>query len=414
MNKTVRMTFALSLACLTFAALADAQSFVSAQGTKFVYQGSNITFYGSTFFPSPIGGTSAWHTTTFPSYIDQMIARAQQAGQNILRPTDFWDKNTPNQDPQDPVVFANMDYLVSACKKHGMYVLMDISAFKWLLTANGQNVTDPNNWTSFIDFVAARYKNEPTVAFWSIMGEPTVPTTTSERDSLVSFYDAVTTRLRNDDPNHLICAGAFNHMEDHPELSWWQQIYSLTNNNIPGYKTYSQNDLNLMPTITNYTNSINKPAVDEEFGMPQSSGDCSYSGTPFNGITTDRADFYTNVYNEGLAGGVVGFQFWNLGDQVASSSYEVSPNFSCLWAVLQQFSPPAQPPQALGATAISSSQINLAWNANAETTVTGYNIYRSTTSGFTPNSGNRIASGELHSPIADCLPPPRTTIWSQP
>src|SRR5262249_55919888 len=141
--------------------------------------------------------------------------------------------------------------------------------------------------------------------------------------------------------------------------------------------------------------------VDEEFGMPQSSGDCSWSGVSFNGINTDRADFFKNVYNGGLAGGVAGFQFWNLGDQVASSSFEVSPNFSCLWAVLQQYSPPAQPPRGLGATATSSNQINLAWNANAETTVTGYNVYRSTTSGFTPSSGNRIASGVTATSYAD-------------
>jgi hypothetical protein len=393
MKRIAELCLGLAAACVVFPAAANAQTFVGKQGTKFVYQGNNVTFYGSTFYPSPIGGTAAWHSTSFPSYIDQMIARAQQAGQNILRPTDFWAANTPNQDPQDPVVWANMDYLVSACKKHGMFVLMDISAFKWLLTANGQTVTDPNNWNSFIDFVSARYANEPTVAFWSIMGEPAVPTTTNEADSLVAFYDGVTTRLRNDDPNHLICAGGFNHMEDHPELSWWQRIYSLTNNDIPGYKTYSQHDLDLMPTITNYTNSINKPAVDEEFGMPQYTGDCSFSGTPYNGISTSRADFFKNVYNEGVAGGAAGFEFWNLGDEVASSSYEVSPSFPCLWAVLQQYSPPAQPPQGLVAGATNRSQINLAWNANAETTVTGYNVYRSTTSGFTPSSGNRIASG---------------------
>jgi len=393
MKRTAGLIFALVMQSVIFAAAGQCQSFVGKQGTKFVYQGNNITFYGSTFFPSPIGGTSAWHTTTFPTYIDQMIALAQQAGQNILRPTDYWDKSTPNQNPQDPVVWSNMDHLVSACKAHGMFVLMDISAFKWLLTANGQNITDPNNWSSFIDFVAARYRNEPTVAFWSIMGEPAVPTTSSEADSLVAFYDAVTTRLRTDDPNHLIAAGAFNHMEDHPEFSWWQRIYSLANNDVPGYKTYSQNDLNLIPTITNFTNSISKPAVDEEFGMPQDTGDCSFSGTSFNSINTDRADFFKNVYNGGLAGGVVGFQFWNLGNEVTSTSFEVSSNFPCLWAVLQQFSPPAQPPMGLSATATSSSEIDLSWNANAETTVTGYNVYRSVTSGFTPSSANRIAAG---------------------
>src|SRR5215470_4072177 len=94
--------------------VAGAQSFVGEQGTKLVYLGSNITFRGSTFYPSLIGGTSAWHTTTFPSYIDQMIALEKDGGQNIMRPTDYFFKNTPGQDPYDPVVWANMDYLVSA------------------------------------------------------------------------------------------------------------------------------------------------------------------------------------------------------------------------------------------------------------------------------------------------------------
>jgi hypothetical protein len=51
-------------------------------------------------------------------------------------------------------------------------------------------------------------------------------------------------------------------------------------------------------------------------------------------------------------------------------------------------------PTALGATAVSSSQINLSWTASTASgcTVT-YNVFRSTTSGFTPSSSNQIASG---------------------
>ncbi|MGA8367168.1 MAG: malectin domain-containing carbohydrate-binding protein [Candidatus Acidiferrales bacterium] len=52
-------------------------------------------------------------------------------------------------------------------------------------------------------------------------------------------------------------------------------------------------------------------------------------------------------------------------------------------------------PSGLTATAVSSSQINLSWTASTAgsgCTIT-YNVYRSTTSGFTPGSGNQITSG---------------------
>jgi beta-glucanase (GH16 family) len=53
-------------------------------------------------------------------------------------------------------------------------------------------------------------------------------------------------------------------------------------------------------------------------------------------------------------------------------------------------------PTSLAATASSSSVINLTWSEPtppANCTVSSYNVYRSTTSGFTPGSGNLIASG---------------------
>lgn len=53
--------------------------------------------------------------------------------------------------------------------------------------------------------------------------------------------------------------------------------------------------------------------------------------------------------------------------------------------------PPALPVGLL-ASATPSSRIDLAWSANTESDLSGYNVYRSTTSGFTPSSANQIAS----------------------
>jgi endoglucanase Acf2 len=54
--------------------------------------------------------------------------------------------------------------------------------------------------------------------------------------------------------------------------------------------------------------------------------------------------------------------------------------------------PPPAAPTTLTASAVSSSQINLSWQASTTAGVT-YNVHRSTTSGFTPSSANLIASG---------------------
>ena len=45
----------------------------------------------------------------------------------------------------------------------------------------------------------------------------------------------------------------------------------------------------------------------------------------------------------------------------------------------------------LVATTVGSSQLDLGWDANPETDMDHYNVYRSTNSGFTPDVGNRIA-----------------------
>jgi Malectin domain/Pectate lyase superfamily protein/F5/8 type C domain/Abnormal spindle-like microcephaly-assoc'd, ASPM-SPD-2-Hydin/Fibronectin type III domain len=49
-------------------------------------------------------------------------------------------------------------------------------------------------------------------------------------------------------------------------------------------------------------------------------------------------------------------------------------------------------PTGLGATAASSSQINLSWSASPTSGVT-YSVFRSTTSGFTPSASNQVTTG---------------------
>jgi hypothetical protein len=160
-------------------------------------------------------------------------------------------------------------------------------------------------------------------------------------DKLVAFYRATTDTLHEADPHHLIMAGGFNHMEEEsPALPWWRQIYSLPNNNIPGFKTYSLDDLHFISTIVAFTNQIGKPAFDEEFGMEQSLGDATFAGgAGINGIKVSRAQFYQDVYSAGEEAGVQGFVFWDLGCDRRPDSYQVSPHTPKTWKVIKQHGP---------------------------------------------------------------------------
>lgn len=90
-----------------------------------------------------------------------------------------------------------------------------------------------------------------------------------------------------------------------------------------------------------------------------------------------------------------GFEIWTGGDGLAMSNFSVSAaagsgggGGSCVAA------PSA--PSGLAAADSSSSVINLSWTADtapANCTISSYNVFRSTTSGFTPSSSNQIASG---------------------
>ena len=88
-----------------------------------------------------------------------------------------------------------------------------------------------------------------------------------------------------------------------------------------------------------------------------------------------------------------GFEIWTGGQGLAMSGFSVSAaaggsGGSCTTA------PSA--PSGLTAATSSSSVINLSWTADtapANCTISSYNVFRSTTSGFTPSSSNQIASG---------------------
>lgn len=105
-----------------------------------------------------------------------------------------------------------------------------------------------------------------------------------------------------------------------------------------------------------------------------------------------------------------GFEIWTGGQGLAASNFSVSAAAGASGSCSQ--SPSA--PSGLRGAAASSSVINLSWTADtapANCIISGYDIYRSTTSGFTPSTSNRIASGVTATSYSDTGLTPSTTYY---
>ena len=109
---------------------------------------------------------------------------------------------------------AQMDRLVNICKKHGMYVILDMHAVQgyqstsWHCDNNGTPTriyTHEDERTRFYklwSFLADHYKDEEIIAGYDVMNEPdALPEYT---DMLNQIYREVVAAIRKVDPNHII------------------------------------------------------------------------------------------------------------------------------------------------------------------------------------------------------------------
>jgi hypothetical protein len=98
-----------------------------------------------------------------------------------------------------------------------------------------------------------------------------------------------------------------------------------------------------------------------------------------------------------------GFEVWSGGQGLGISGFSVSAAAGSSGGGSSCAAVPSAPSGVTG-TAASSSVINVSWTADtapANCTISSYNVFRSTASGFTPSASNQIASGVTGTSFSD-------------
>jgi hypothetical protein len=237
--------------------------------------------------------------------------------------------------------------MIAAAGAAGMHVDLGLADYRNMMW---NNCEDPYaaDWSKFIDFVANRvntvtgrvYKDDPTIAFVSIAGEPlqvgtqtftasatnrpcTISYSTSE---LTGFYASALGEWAATKASVLVNSGVFAYLNESASGIDWRAIMALPGNDFCAIKTYG-GMAGYVPTVANYCAQIGKPLVDEEFGWTQGIGDAP------------RAEGFRNAFGNLASLGVAGVAIWNLGYQQAPTSYDVGPGEPLTWAAIRAGSP---------------------------------------------------------------------------
>ena len=140
----------------------------------------------------------------------------QQSGFNVVRVPVWWGQfytlNNVSKSAWRADAFDELDWLVNNCATRGIYVIIDMhgvvggqSKSSDTGRANqNQYWSNPNNQgnTAFMWWqIANHYKDNPTVAGYDLMNEPTGAPSSS---AVISAYDSLYKTVRSADPDHII------------------------------------------------------------------------------------------------------------------------------------------------------------------------------------------------------------------
>jgi hypothetical protein len=316
---------------------------VTVCGTALCVDGAIYSMYGSTIYNPGLQPYQSGLKDPAGT-----IALAQQAHLNTIRITDFLDVNgDPSTAPFDPTAWSEVDAMIAAAGAAGLHVDLGLADYRAMLW---NRCVDPYtaDWSQFISFVANRvntvthvvYKDDPTIAFVSVAGEPlpvgthgyTASATgapcsmTYSTSDLTAFYAATTSEWQQQGGSVLINSGGLGYLNESTAGIDWKSIFSLPSNAFCDIKTYGGMQA-WAPTAAAYCQSIGKPVVVEEFGWQQDVGDAA------------RAQLFTTMVAQLRALHVAGLAFWNLGYQLAPTSYEVNPSTPDTFAAVGQNAP---------------------------------------------------------------------------
>ena len=171
--------------------------------------------------------------------LDIDFDRVKELGLNCIR-IPFWYRNLTDEEGNIlPNAFERLDWAIENAKKRGLYVILDLHGAIGSQNGNdhsgdvsGHHLFDANEngelyrtmTVRLWKLIAKHYKDEPTVAMYDILNEPTNGGLTGSTQW--ALFDRIYQAIREVDPNHIICMESCWDAQDlpSPRMYNWENI----------------------------------------------------------------------------------------------------------------------------------------------------------------------------------------------
>ena len=170
-------------------------------------------------------------------FTEDDVQRIAGLGLNCIRIPIWW---RATSDPEYGGSYEYLDRCIEWCKRHGVYVVIDLQGAPGGQASESANVGEPADGGSLwkkpeckqqtIDWwkqMASRYKDEPAVAMYDLLNEGTA---TPKYDDLMDLYDRLYREIRKLDTNHIVVmedVWGFHHLPLPEKFGWENVAYSF-------------------------------------------------------------------------------------------------------------------------------------------------------------------------------------------
>jgi endoglucanase len=193
------------ISCLMASVFAHGQSFITRDGSKLMYQGEEILLRGMSF------GNLVWEDQYHPSlhHTEIDFERVEALGMNAIR---FYLNYKTFEDDQNPFVYKQdgwnwLDQNIQWAKSHNIFLILNMHVPQggFQSQCNGDtlwtNLSNQDRLSALWKAIAQQYKDEPQIAGYDILNEPTPSGSITNWTNLAQ---RIIDSIRSVDQNHLI------------------------------------------------------------------------------------------------------------------------------------------------------------------------------------------------------------------
>jgi mannan endo-1,4-beta-mannosidase len=313
---------------------ASPTGFVRTQGTSLTLNGAPYRFTGFSIYNAN-SRWNCWYPLGFNDSALSDTLTSIGSGQEVFRAW-FYTGLAGTPTVRD---WAAFDHTLAVAKAHGMKVIaslsgeggdckdypVDVHKYEaWYAGAYAQPEADGESYLDWVREVVARYKDDPTILAWQMMGEAEDPVdstgacSSTANQTLKSWADTTAGVIKSIDPNHLVTVGVIGSGQCGASGTAFQNLHAGSNIDLCTREDYGS------PTVPMPGDQWNgmQVRIDECHALGKA---IFVSETGIARTDPNRASEWSAKFSAQFSAGVVGELIWDWSNSSISDGFEVLP-----------------------------------------------------------------------------------------